>query len=227
MSRDEPSPSARSSTLDEFTDRLAAPTPTPGGGAASARSGRHAAALLRMVTGITLGRADASGPPSEDARQAIEELRGIDEQADRLVHHFAALEQRDMDAFSRWLAAFRLPRTSDEERTRRAGALHEATVAATQAPLATMEAALELIELLRRAWTLGAMVRLRASSDIGCSTELARAALRAAEHTARSNLPALESTDEARELGRRVEELCERCDRDYALLRRRLIRDTE
>ena len=41
-------------TLTEFLAALAAPTPAPGGGAAAAIGGATAAALVEMVSGLSL-----------------------------------------------------------------------------------------------------------------------------------------------------------------------------
>ncbi|HKN46385.1 MAG TPA: cyclodeaminase/cyclohydrolase family protein, partial [Candidatus Polarisedimenticolia bacterium] len=43
-------------TLTEFTAKLAAGTPTPGGGSAAALAGSLSASLLQMVCDLTSGR---------------------------------------------------------------------------------------------------------------------------------------------------------------------------
>ena len=62
-----------------FAERLAAPSATPGGGAAAAQVALYAASLLRMVLGITLAKA----PP-----EGSEELRLLDDEAQALAEAF-------------------------------------------------------------------------------------------------------------------------------------------
>ena len=63
--------------LKEFSERLAAATPTPGGGSASALAASLAASLGAMVCDLTVGKPkyEAARADLEKAREALQGLR--------------------------------------------------------------------------------------------------------------------------------------------------------
>src|SRR5688572_28865736 len=114
-------------TVADFLDQLASDAPTPGGGAASALAGALGAALNSMVCQLTLGK-------PEFAAVAAETQRLLDEsEAARAALEFAI--EADAGAYGRVMAAYRLPRSTDQERSRRKRAIHVATMEATREPL--------------------------------------------------------------------------------------------
>jgi formiminotetrahydrofolate cyclodeaminase len=176
-----------SSEPDDFAARLAAPTPTPGGGAAAARCGLYATALLRMVASISLEKSQP-GELDDRARRDVEQL---DSRARSLGETFRRLEAADVAAFDAWIAALRLPKKSDDEKEARRIALLGAAREATEVPIATATTARDVLRLAGEAVELGRRVRLRAESDVGVAVEIANAALRAADWNVAVNLPAL------------------------------------
>src|SRR3954466_30977 len=93
-----------------FVDLLAAfrsPDPTPGGGSASALSGAVGASLLAMVAGLPKPR--TQGPEDETRLQAA---RG---RCASISDRLAAFMNRDSDAYQGVVAAFRLPKGSEDE----------------------------------------------------------------------------------------------------------------
>ena len=204
-------------TPDEFSERLAAPTPTPGGGAAAARVGLYATSLLRMVTSITLSKRAA-----DEGTDAADELRRVEERAVALADELRRLESSDVEAFKAYLEALRLPKATAEERSRRDEARAQAAAHATEVPLAMLGAALEVLELARRLVDLASTLRLRAESDIGGAVELAHASFRAAELNVRVNLPALGDEDR-RVLEEWFRKLLARLDELYPRLRRAIL----
>jgi formiminotetrahydrofolate cyclodeaminase len=175
-------------TKDDFAEKLAAATPTPGGGAAAARSGLHAASLLRMVTGITLAklpsaRVEITAAPAagESVRETIERARAG---AEALGETFERLGEEDMAAFEAYLEALRLPRATPEEKGLRLRARQAAAARATDAPLSMLRAARDLLLLCTAVLDLP----LKAESDLGAASELANAAFRVADLNVRVNL---------------------------------------
>ena len=200
---------------DDFAERLASAAPTPGGGAAAARTGRHAAALLRMSLAITLGK---TAEPDAGSRAALEEAS---REAARVQARFEELEDMDMAAFERYLEALRLPRSTPEEKALRKTERARAAEAAALVPLEVMDVAtiaLALSEKLLDPSTGGA---LKAESDIGCSIELAWAALRAAEMNVAVNLPEIEP-DSRHLIEARWRDVVARGRRAYATARSRI-----
>src|SRR5262245_9005623 len=131
--------SIASLSLDEFLARLGSSDPTPGGGALAAVVGATSAAQLAMVCNFTVGR-----PKYAD----------VDAQVRALLDKVLASQRRlvelaDADATS-YLGvreAYALPRGDDNERARRAEAIEQSMHGATDVPIATMEAAREVLNL--------------------------------------------------------------------------------
>ena len=131
--------------VGQFLDALASSRPAPGGGAVAAVAGSAGAALLAMVARLTSARKD-----SEGVRDRMGEVILL---ADRERAALLGLAERDTAAFDAVMAAYKLPRHSDEERAARAAEVQAALVAATEVPrevaqraCALMPVAVELVE---------------------------------------------------------------------------------
>src|ERR1051325_5076340 len=104
-----------------FIDLLLAfrsPEPTPGGGSASALSGAVGAALLAMVAGLPKSRAQN---PEHETRLANARARCAS-----VSERLATLMDQDSEAYASVVAAFRLPKGSDDEQKIRAERIQEA-----------------------------------------------------------------------------------------------------
>jgi len=121
----------RSQSIDDYLGRLGAGHPTPAGAAVAALSLAQAAALLTMVARIRA----ADGVP-----ERAEELR---ETALRLV-------EADGDLVDQVAAAYALPRSTDDERARRAAAIADGLLAAARPPAELIAVGAQLVELCER-----------------------------------------------------------------------------
>ncbi len=166
-----------------FLSRLAAGTPTPGGGSASALAGAMAAALVRMVANLTLARRQYA--------RVHAEVREIEAAVARLQEEFLGLVVRDAEAFEGILAARRLPRETDEEKASRHQALQEAVREAARVPLATAERAVKVLEFLLHIVAVGPESAL---TDALVATSLAQAAVQGAAANVQVNVASLEDT---------------------------------
>lgn len=160
-----------SSSLDEFLERLASSKPTPGGGSASALAGGVAAALVAMVGRITMGKKD------EKYRVIAAEMEKLTQKADELRSELMTLADRDAEAFERVMAAYRLPKSTEEERAERQRVLQEALKGATEAPCQIAEACSKVLELAQDVAQKGTPTAI---SDAGTAAYLAEAALHSA-----------------------------------------------
>jgi formiminotetrahydrofolate cyclodeaminase len=113
--------------IDEFLQELASSSPAPGGGSAAALCGSLGAALVAMVCRLTVDK-----PKYADVS---EELRGILSEAEQLRQKLEDLVERDTEAFNGVIAAFRLPKETEDQRRERSSAIQEATRGATDVPL--------------------------------------------------------------------------------------------
>ena len=166
--------------LADLLDAFASTEAVPGGGSAAALAGALGVSLLLMVAGMTKTK---SGAPEEtaDLADAARRLRSLRDTLTGLV-------DRDTDAYQAVMAAFKLPKTSGEEKAARTRAIHQATRAATDAPLDTMRACQQA---LAGAVTVAKNGNRNASSDVGVAVELLLAALRGARANVDVNLKGL------------------------------------
>lgn len=118
-------------TVEAFCTQLAAGTPAPGGGAAAAVTGAMGAALVAMVAGLTAGR--------EKFAAVHDEMISLQELAQQEAAALLALADEDGDAFNQVMAAFALPKGTDEEKAQRRAAIQAGYRVATETPLRTMQ----------------------------------------------------------------------------------------
>jgi len=154
--------------------------PTPGGGSASALSGAVGASLLAMVAGLPKPRAHRT--------EETERLTAAGARCAAIGDNLAALMDRDSHAYDLVVAAFRLPKNTDEESTARGTRIQDALRSATEAPLDVMRACAEAIGL---AAVVAAFGNRNASSDVQVGLELLRAGLRGAKLNVDINLASI------------------------------------
>jgi formiminotetrahydrofolate cyclodeaminase len=161
----------------ELLRSFSSPTPTPGGGSASALAGSLGAALLSMVAAMPKTRTGASAE-----RQALDAaveplLNGRD--------HLASLVDRDSESYEAVVAAYRMPKGTDAEKSARSSAIAAALRGATEVPLDVMRAC---HAAAREGLAVAASGNPSASSDVGVGFDLLEAALRGAARNVRTNL---------------------------------------
>jgi formiminotetrahydrofolate cyclodeaminase len=168
------------SSINGFLDRLASGDPTPGGGSAAAIMGAMGAALVSMVCNVSFGKKgyEAAEPELRNMLVRSEELRG----------RLAAMVAEDIAAFDGLMAAYKLAKSSEEEKSRRAATIQTSLERATQVPLECARACFEVVALARRAADLGYK---HVISDVGVGVAAADAALRSAALNVFINAPSL------------------------------------
>ena len=158
-------------------DRFAAKDPTPGGGSAAALAGALGAALVSMVCAMDKTR---TGDASERARLDTAGASAR-EAGDRL----RSLVDEDTAAYDAVMAAYRLPKASDDEKARRKQAIATAMAHATEVPRRTAQACLAV---LRAATVAAADGNPNALSDAKTAGALAWAGLLGAVENVKINL---------------------------------------
>lgn len=163
--------------LTALLDRVASPEPTPGGGSVSAVAGAMGTALVQMVAGLPRTRHD------NDEERAV--LATLAAPLADLRARLLALADEDTAAFDGLMAAFRLPKSTDDEKAARREAIQAATREATTVPLQTAVAAARVLDL---AGTVAALGNPSASSDLLVAAGMLRAAAEGGAANVRINL---------------------------------------
>ena len=103
------------SSVEKFLDDLASGQPTPGGGSAAAIMGAMGAALVSMVCSVTIGK---------KGYEAVEaEMKAVREESEKVRRRLTAMVAEDIAAFDSIMAAYKLPKASDDEKARRVAAI--------------------------------------------------------------------------------------------------------
>lgn len=170
--------------VDAFLDELASDSPAPGGGSVAALCASLGGALVSMVANLTIGK--------EKYKDNWAEMEKVLAASEALRAKFIDLMNKDTESFNIFMKAMKMPRTTEEEKAVRKEAMSEASKAATEIPLLTVEACVELSELAFKAAKFG---NTSAVSDGGCAALMAEAAGKSAAYNVRINLPGV--TDEA------------------------------
>jgi formiminotetrahydrofolate cyclodeaminase len=167
--------------VSAFLDALASAEPTPGGGTAAAIAGAMGTSLLMMVAGLTKSRTG-----TEHERVALAEARAaLTSVRDRLV----ALADTDAEAFNQVMAAYRLPKATDQDKGARKDAIQQALKAATTTPLDTLRASSDALRLGRVVKEHG---NPSAASDVDVGLGLLRAAADGAAANVNINLESIQ-----------------------------------
>jgi len=187
-------------TQPDFIDQLAAGTPAPGGGSAAAQAGAMAAALVAMVTRLTLGKKKYS-----DVETQIESIL---KEAEKLREVLEAAVEADSAAFMAVMDAARFPKETEEEKTTRDAAMQEATIEAAQIPYHTARKSLRVLQLAVQTAALG---NPYAITDAGTAAALAQAAITGAGYNVRINTLDIKDQAVVGELIGEIEEIDTRC----------------
>ena len=174
-------PSVRDLTLQQFEDRIASDSPTPGGGALAAVAVSFAGAQLQIFLAIT------------EKKRPGAAVTALKERTVELIALCRGTADEDIAAFDSYIAALRLPKADAEERTTRDAARHSALIESARVPLEAAGRALDLAELAIGAEreVLGVVL-----SDLGTSLEFLRAAARSLLLNVETNVRGLTPTED-------------------------------
>ncbi len=164
----------------ELLEAFRSPEPTPGGGSASALAGAVGASLLAMVAGL--------GKPRAETDEDVRRLRAAGERCSALSSRLSALMDEDTNAYDDVVAAFKLPKATEAEKSTRTIRIQEALRGATEVPLEVMRAC---ADALHQGVVVDGFGNTNASTDVQVGLELLRAGLRGAQLNVDINLASL------------------------------------
>ena len=171
-------------SVSEFGAVLGSNSPAPGGGSVAALSGMLGANLVSMVCHLTIGK--------QGYETYSKELSAVLEQSQTLSESLLQRVDLDTEAFNGVMAAFRLPKASDDEKAHRTAVIQQGYKSAIQSP---MGIARECLQVLRLAEKLLGKSNTNALSDLGVASQQAFAGLEGALMNVKINIPSIRDTD--------------------------------
>ncbi len=190
-------------TIKDFLKKTASNSPVPGGGSIAALGGAISASLLEMVANLTIGK--------KGYEEFEEEMKEISIAVLEYRNKLIADIDKDSNAYDAVIAAYRLPKSNDEERDRRSGAIQEALKNAVLVPLEVAKMGLDIIKLA------GNIVRdgnKNAITDGAVAAMMARTALLSALYNVKINLSSIkdeafvnEISDQVRDMEIKIQKL--------------------
>ena len=183
-------------TVKGFADETARESPAPGGGSVSAYMGAMGAALGTMVANLS------SHKPGWDERW--EEFSQWAEKGMAIEQELLRLVNEDTAAFNKIMAAFGMPKATEEDKRLRSQAIQEATRFAAEVPLQTMRASMKVFALCRAMAEQG---NPNSVSDAGVGALAARAAVMGAGLNVKINATSLKDKALAERLAEEAETL--------------------
>ena len=163
-----------------FLDELASALPAPGGGSAAAYAGAMGAALVAMVSGLTIGR--------KKYAEVEAEMQAVRVMAEKLRAEMTQAVDDDAASFEAVIGAFKLPKETEEQQVARTAAIQRATLNAAHIPLHSAERSVKIMELAVKCAEHG---NLNAISDALSGFAMSRASLTAAAYNVRINIHSL------------------------------------
>jgi formiminotetrahydrofolate cyclodeaminase len=165
----------------ELLDAFASSDPTPGGGSASALASAAGAALLQMVASLPKTRSNSDADRAALAA-ASNALTGVRAQLTEAI-------DADSRAYDQVVQAYRLPKSTDAEKSARKSAIQRALRSATDVPLGVARLS---ADALKHADAVATHGHSGASSDVGVAIALLHAGQRGALLNVEINLSGIE-----------------------------------
>lgn len=170
-------------SVANFLNETASNSPAPGGGSVSALAASLGAALTSMVCRLTIGK---------NTNVTIQiELESILIKSEKLRARFSSLIDEDTEAFKKVMAAYKMPKETQEQLAQRTAAIQDAIKAATMVPLKLMELCGEAIDLLK---TVAEKGNKNALSDAGVAALMVGAACEGAALNVQINVNGLKDS---------------------------------
>ena len=191
-------------SMDSFIERLASPSPAPGGGAASASVALIASSLVSMVSGLTMGK--------KGYENAQESVGKILERSKEIHSELRNLMVEDEESFNRLFAAWKMPKTSDEEKAARKQKIAQETMGAIGTPWKIAE---QCQEILKQATILAEIGNSSAITDAGSALEFSLAAIKGALLNVLVNLKSMSDSNYVNKEKERVEQFIRDSQRIY------------
>ena len=190
-------------SVRDFAQETSRESPAPGGGTIAAYMGALGAALGTMVANLSSHKA------GWDSR--CPEFSAWADKGQSLIGELLHLVDEDTEAFNRIMAAFGMPKKTEEDKAARSKAIQDATLYAAQVPLRTMKASFAAFEICRAMAETG---NPNSVSDAGVGALAARAAVLGAGLNVKINAASLKDRATSDALVAEAEHLMAKADEE-------------
>jgi glutamate formiminotransferase/formiminotetrahydrofolate cyclodeaminase len=170
-------------TINNFTDLLSSNAPAPGGGSVAALNAALAAGLSAMVANLTF--------ENKNYNEVRNKMEKTGREAQALKVRALQLIDEDTDAFNVWMQAMRLPKRTDEDKTKRNAAIQKAVLCAINIPHSTLNLCPEILKLAEYVLKNG---NQNALSDAAVAVKQSQAGSWGAYYNILINLPSLDDS---------------------------------
>jgi len=170
--------------VTEFLDELSSSSPAPGGGSTAALAAATAASLTCMVFNLTIGKKVYN----EASVEIQSEIKLHLEKASKLNVLFIELMDKDSEAFTAVITAFKMPKETEEEKVNREAAIQKGYVVALEVPLELAAKAYGLYSSIEVAAAYG---NKNAISDAGVAALMLQSAIEGAILNVKINLASI------------------------------------
>ena len=193
-------------SVRDFVTELASDSAAPGGGSAAALAGCLGAALTTMVCNLSLDESKF-----QDSLPVIQSIRA---QSSALLEKLSRVDE-DAAAFNEVMNAYKLPKSTDEEKKARLVTIQQAMKNAALLPLGVAGDCLEALKLAGRILPIG---NSNAASDAAVSGLMAHAALQGALYNVKINLGFIKDADFCTDTRKRINEISDAAKKENAAL---------
>ena len=183
-------------TIKEYLEKTASNTAVPGGGSGAALSAAVAASLVEMVAKLTIGK---KGYAAVEAQ-----MRTIENRASELRLKLTEQIDRDSDAYTQVMTAFKMSRETEADKRLRREAIQNGLKQAARVPLEVAQDAYKILELAQEAVTKG---NKNAVTDGAVGAMLSRTAGMGALFNVKINLSDIKDTVFTDEVSAKVKKL--------------------
>ena len=175
-------------TVREFIDETKSGNPTPGGGSVSALIGSIGGALTNMVANLTIDKKVFEQIPENAKVKMKENYMELEKSIENLV----LIIDKDATAFDSVMDAFKLPKSTDEEKLIRSKSIQEGYKKALEVPLNCADECYKVLKLQRVFAEYG---NVNAITDVGVAALLAYSGVEGALFNVTINLKSIKDEE--------------------------------
>ncbi len=183
-------------SMNDFLERSASSSPTPGGGSIAAVQGCLGASMISMVANLTLD--------NKKYQQFRASAEAHQRRALECLSEFKRLTEADIAVFEKYMQVLRLPKETEEQKAERSAKLQQMAYEAASIPLQIAETA---CSLLKTACELAEYGNKSAISDVGVAAYALSASVDSALLSVQINLKTIRDESIIKSLQQKTDEL--------------------